>query len=374
MKVWPGTHIPDSVMVIAGVLAACAVILGIISVAAMVLIYLERKIAGHIQSRLGPMRVGWHGILQSVADGLKLLVKEDVIPDHANRFLFSFAPALVFVGALVPFAALPFADRIVVANMDLGLYFILAFLSLEVVGVIMAGWASNSKWSLYGGMRLAAQMMSYEIPLGMSVMTVVLLAGSLNMSQIAAGQAVVPYVLMSPWGFVAFVIFYVAALASAKRAPFDLPEAESELVSGFHTEYSGMRFSFFFLAEYAAMVLLSGVGAVVFLGGWNFPFPGEGRPLLGLVQFTAKTSVLLFVMLWLRWTLPRIRVDQVMYLCLKVLLPFGMVCVLGAAVEVVTGAHLTMWGVFVVLAGVSFLLARKSKSYSERSVRQIPAA
>ncbi|RMH25823.1 MAG: NADH-quinone oxidoreductase subunit H, partial [Candidatus Hydrogenedentota bacterium] len=233
---------------------------------------------------------------------------------------------------------------------------------------IMAGWASNSKWSLYGGMRLAAQMMSYEIPMGLSALTVVLLAGTLNFNEIAAQQTVLPYIFISPWALVAFVIFYVAGLASAKRAPFDLPEAESELVSGFHTEYSGMRFAFFFLAEYAVMVLVSMVASLLFLGGWNFPFPAAGHPFLGAIQLLTKTSFLLFLMLWLRWTLPRVRIDQVMYMCLKVLLPFSLVCLIGAAFELVMGSHILMWVLFALLVGLTYSLARSSRSYSAKSV------
>ena len=196
LTVWPGWRVPDSLAVPLGLLVAAGIVLALVNVVAIVMIYLERKVAGHIQSRLGPMRVGWHGILQSVADGLKLLVKEDIVPDKANRFLFSLAPALVVVGAFAPFAALPFADGLVFANMDVGLFYILGFASLEVIGVIMAGWASSSKWSLFGGMRLAAQMMSYEIPLGLSVLTVAVMAGSLNLSEIARAQAVLPFVCL----------------------------------------------------------------------------------------------------------------------------------------------------------------------------------
>ncbi|MCX7718957.1 MAG: NADH-quinone oxidoreductase subunit NuoH [Candidatus Sumerlaeaceae bacterium] len=362
VTVWPGWQIPDALALPVGFLAAAGLVLALISLVAMVMIYLERKVAGHIQSRLGPMRVGWHGILQSVADGLKLLVKEDIIPDNANRFLFSLAPALVMVGAFVPFAALPFADGLVFANMDIGLFYILGFASLEVIGVIMAGWASGSKWSLFGGMRLAAQMMSYEIPLGLSVLTVAIMAGSLNLSEITRAQATLPFVLQSPFAFMGFFVFYIAALANTKRAPFDLPEAESELVSGFHTEYSGMRFAFFFLAEYAAMALVSAVGSILFLGGWNFPFSGEGRPLVGLLQLGLKTFALLFMMLWLRWTLPRVRIDQVMYLCLKVLLPMGMFCLLGAGFQAVAGMALPLWGAVLALAAVTYLIGRRSPS------------
>lgn len=363
LTVWPGVAVPPVLTTAVAMLAAAGVIVGIVCLCAMIMIYLERKVAGHIQSRLGPMYTGWHGILQSIADAVKLLFKEDIIPDKANHFLFSFAPALVLTGSLVPFAALPFAQNLVIANMDIGVFYVLAFAALEVIGIIMAGWASASKWSLYGGMRLAAQMMSYEIPMGLSVLTVVLLAGSLNLNAIVEEQSVLPYVLQSPFAFVAFFIFYISGLASAKRAPFDLPEAESELVSGFHTEYSGMRFSMFFLAEYAAMALLSAVASILFLGGWNFPFSGAGHPLVGVSQLFLKTFALLLLMLWVRWTLPRVRIDQVMYMCLKVLVPFGLFCVVGAAFETVSGAHLVMWAIFGVLAVASYLVARRSQSY-----------
>lgn len=365
MKVWPGWLVPDLLLNLVAILAACGVIIGLISFIAIFGIYAERKIAGHIQQRYGPMRVGWHGILQSFADGIKLFVKEDLVPDNSNHFLFSCAPVLVFIGALVPFVALPFADKLVIANMDIGLFYVLAFAALEVIGVIMAGWASNSKWSLYGGMRLAAQMMSYEIPMGLAAITVVLLAGTLNINEMVEQQRFVPYMLQSPFAFIASVIFFVGALASAKRAPFDLPEAESELVSGFHTEYSGIRFSFFFLAEYASMGMLSIVAALVFLGGWNFPIPAAGHPIIGLGQLAMKSSFLFFVMIWLRWTLPRVRIDQVMYMCLKVLVPFGLFCVVGAGVEAALGSHLASvhiaaWIACGALAIVFWLIARRS--------------
>lgn len=369
--VWPGFPISHGVAALLAILVGYAVILAFVSVSVMILVYLERKVAGHIQSRLGPMRVGWHGILQSIADGIKLLTKEDIVPAQAHKFLFSLAPVLVLVGAIVPFVAVPFAEKLVVANMDLGLFFVLSFASLEVIGVVMAGWAPNSKWSLYGGMRLAAQMMSYEIPLGISALVAIVLSGSLNFAEIANQQRVLPWMLVSPWAFVAFFIFYIAGLASAKRAPFDLPEAESELVSGFHTEYSGMRFAFFFLAEYASMVLLSAVASVLFLGGWHFPFDATGKPVLGVLQLLTKVSVLLFVMLWLRWTLPRVRIDQVLFTCLKVLLPFSLVCLLGSTIEVLWKQHLPMWGIFGALVIVTYLMARASDSYTSKSLRKV---
>lgn len=354
------------------------IVMGFVSVYAMLIIWAERKVAGHIQCRCGPNRVGPFGLLQSVADGIKLLLKEDIMPDQANKFMFAFSPIVVFIGTFIPFVVLPFSERVFGARMNLGALFVASFLALEVVGVIMAGWASNSKWSLYGGMRLAAQMMSYEIPLAMCIAAVAVFAGSLDFHEIVAEQGAIWNIFRSPFLFIAFFIFYCAALASAKRAPFDLPEAESELVSGFHTEYSGMRFSFFFLAEYAAMYVLSALGVLLFLGGWHGPIPvfwldlltGQGMTwalsmalpqsmaeaivypilpghwmnillaeLIGLTNMLLKTGVLLFLMLQIRWTLPRARIDQVMYLCWKVLLPFVLVCFFGAAAQAVWSLH-----------------------------------
>ena len=362
------TGLPEWLTYPVGFLVASGVLLGVVSLIVMILIYGERKIAGHMQSRLGPMLVGWHGVLQSLADGIKLLAKEDLIPGQANRFLFSLAPALVFIGAFAPFAAVPLARPIVTANMDIGLYYVLGLASVEVVGLIMAGWASNSKWSLFGGMRLAAMMISYEIPLGLSVLTVVVLAGTLNLNEMAAQQAFLPFALKSPFCFLGFICFYVSALANTKRAPFDLPEAESELVSGFHTEYSGMRFAFFFLSEYAAMTIMSALGSVVFLGGWNFPFPAANSPVIGALQMATKTSVLLFVMIWLRWTLPRVRIDQTMSLCLKFLLPVGVFCLMGSALQLVAGFAPLWWLVVAGLVWWSFRVARPAMAARPRAL------
>jgi NADH-quinone oxidoreductase subunit H len=353
-------------------IAGSAIMMAFITPYALLIIWAERRVAGRIQCRYGPNRVGPFGLLQSIADGIKLLTKEDIVPDQAIRFLFTFAPTVVFVGTFVPFVTLPFGPNVYTTSMNLGVFFVASFMALEVIGVIMAGWASNSKWALYGGMRLAAQMMSYEIPLGLSIATVAVFCGSLNFVEIVEAQGPIWNIFRSPFLFVAFIIYYIAALASAKRAPFDLPEAESELVSGFHTEYSGMRFSFFFLAEYTAMYVLSAVGVLLFLGGWYGPIPvfwldlltGQFmEPGLAIVlpdawaaAFTGwmmpgawlnvlikelifvhnlliKAGVLLFLMLQLRWTLPRLRIDQVMHLCWKVLLPFILVCFLGAAFQ-----------------------------------------
>ena len=302
---------------------------GGIALAAMVFIWGERKIAGFIQSRYGPSYTGrWHGILQSIADAVKLLLKEDIWPSDADKLLWRIAPALVFVGAFLSFAVLPFGPTWIGADLDLGLFYVLATSSLVVVGIIAAGWGSNNKWSLYGAMRGAAQVISYEIPLGLSLLPVVMSVGSLNLSTIVEAQ--------SGWfwnwhvlaglplfGFLLFFVYLISSLAEVNRTPFDLPETESELVSGYHTEYTGMKFAFFFLGEYADMFVVSAIAVTVFLGGWYTgiaPLDSVLEPVAWLV-FIVKSVALVFVQIWLRWTLPRLRVDQLMHVCWKVFIP-----------------------------------------------------
>jgi NADH-quinone oxidoreductase subunit H len=283
------------------------------------------------------MEVGPHGALQTVADGIKLLAKEDLVPKDADRFLFGLAPILAFAATMVGFAVVPFGPDLVIADLDIGIFYLAAIGSLEAIGIVAAGWSSNNKWSLLGAVRAATQVVSYEIPLALSFLTVIVLAGSMQMTELVKqqeGWITNWFLFRNPFVWIAFVISFIAQLAECKRAPFDLPEAESELVSGFHTEYSGMRFAIFFLAEYAQMYLVSAVAAVLFLGGWytgiaplDDAIKGSalGRNLLGAVVIISKSFFLVFVQMWLRWTLPRIRLDQMMYLCLKVLLPFSMV-------------------------------------------------
>src|SRR5687767_6568992 len=252
------------------------VFLGGVSLIAMFSIWWERKVAGHIQSRLGPNRVGPIGLLQSLADGAKLILKEDLIPKDADHLLFRLAPYLAFAPAFAAFLAVPFGpDFTFEPRLSVGVFWILAILSVEVMGVILAGWASNNKWSVYGAMREACQMVSYEIPLGISIIVGVMAAGTLNLVQlghIQQGGIHTWLVFRNPFAFLAFFTYFIASLASNKRAPFDLPESESELVAGFHTEYSGLRFSFFFFAEYAAMFVVGGIQTAMFLGGWHDPF------------------------------------------------------------------------------------------------------
>jgi len=336
-------------------------------------IWLERKVSGRIQDRLGPTRVGGlFGWLQSLADGIKLVQKEDLCPTAADSMLFRSAPYIVCVSSFAAFMVLPFSHGWVAVAADCGLFIILAILSLEVFGIIMAGYSSGSKWSLFGGMREAAQMVSYEIPLAICALVPVIAAGSLNLGEVGGmqrGWFTNWFMFHDPFTFIAFFVYFVVATASCKRAPFDLAEAESELVGGFHTEYSGMRWSFFFMGEYASMFAVCGIASVLFMGGWNTGIApiddalyaarnasidgtagsaaiGYLANVIGAGVFAAKASFGVFVQVWLRWTLPRLRIDQVMTTCLKYLVPISCFLFLGATLWpliMVTGLGRTTW-------------------------------
>ncbi|MCB9914062.1 MAG: NADH-quinone oxidoreductase subunit NuoH [Planctomycetes bacterium] len=326
-------------------LISVVIVITVISLLAMVSVWLERKVSGHIQCRYGPMYAGgWHGWAQSIADGVKLLMKEDMIPLGSDKALFMLAPALVLGAIFGAFVAMPLAPDFYFADIHLGAFFILGMSSLTTIGVVMAGWASNSKWSLYGSMREAAQVVAYEIPLGLSLMVPLMVAGTFNLLDASAAQSdywgMGWFVFKNPFVIPAGILFFVAALAETKRAPFDLPEAESELVAGFLTEYSGIRWSFFFMEEYAAMYLMSLMAAVFFLGGFESPVlhvarQAEWHPILcNLIAATtliAKSMFGVLVMMWVRWTLPRVRIDQVMTMGYKYLTPLALLCALGAA-------------------------------------------
>ncbi len=304
-----------------------SVILGYISVAAMFLIWWERKISAHIQVRFGPMRVGgWHGWAQSIADGLKLLLKEDIIPSRADKVVFVLAPMVVFAAALAGYVTIPFGPRLIVRDLNIGILYMVAISSLTVVGIIMAGWSSNNKYATLGALRSAAQAVSYEVPLVLALLGPVMLAGTMSMGKLVEAQGGTWLGFLPRWyifpQIVGFLVYFTCALAECNRLPFDIPEAESELVAGFHVEYSGMRFAIFFLAEYANMFTVAAIAVTLFLGGWSGPLVSQ-IPLLGVLWFLLKCYFLIFVMMWLRWTLNRLRVDQLMDFAWKVLLPIA---------------------------------------------------
>ena len=309
----------DIIVEIVIVTIKIAVVLGVVSLVVAYLTYLERKIIAHIQMRMGPMRVGWHGLLQPIADGLKLFLKEDIIPDKADRIVFILAPIMVLVPAFVVYSVLPFSETFYITRVNIGLLLIISVSSLGVFGIVMAGWASNSKYSLLGAMRSAAQMLSYEIFLGFSLIGPLMLAGTLDMQGIVKAQSDVWFIVYQP---LAFIVFFVASLAETNRVPFDLPEAETELVAGFHTEYSGMKFAFFFLAEYANIMVVATVGVALFFGGWQGI---SGIPLPGFIWYVLKLFALIFLFIWLRATLPRYRYDQLMAIGWKFMFPLVMV-------------------------------------------------
>src|SRR5829696_7930723 len=304
--------------------------------------YLERKISAFMQARLGPMRVGPWGLLQPIADGLKLLTKEDFIPENADRWIFFFAPYIAVASAFIVFSVIPFGpDWAVIADVNIGLLLVLSISSVGVLALILAGWSSNSKYALLGGLRSSAQMVSYEVSMGLSLIGALMFARTLSLSGITTAQASdsVWFIFYQP---LAFVIFLVSGIAENNRAPFDLPEAESELVAGFHTEYSGMRWSLFFMAEYAAMVVVAAVATTVYLGGWYFPFVYRVETagyhnlyvIVSLLVFLAKVSIILYIYFWLRWTLPRFRYDQLMDIGWKWLIPSALINIALSAIAI----------------------------------------
>jgi NADH-quinone oxidoreductase subunit H len=329
----------------------------------------ERRVAGRMQCRIGPNRVGPQGVLQWLADGLKAFLKEDLVPREADGILYRIAPYPVFVGVFCTWVILPYAPTIVGADLNVGVVFLMAITALVVAGIIMGGWASNSKWALLGGIRSAAQMVSYEIPVGFALLTAVIPAGTLSLQGIISAQGGAPWnwmVFHSPATFVAFFVYFVAALAEGNRTPFDLPEAESELVAGYNTEYSGMRFIWFFFAEWANLYVIGAVVTAVFLGGWRLPGVGIEQQaaslwlqFAGACLFVVKALVLVNVIIWLRWTLPRLRVDQLMIMCWKYLVPGGMILVVVAVLWVFVERSvpgLARWVAYLLCATGFFLV------------------
>ncbi len=329
-------------------------------------VYLERKISAFIQDRMGPMEVGKWGMLQLFADLLKLLQKEDIVPKAADKWLFLMAPFVIFAAVFAAYAVMPLAPGLSGSGAAVGVFYLLTILSVDVIGILMAGWGSNNKYALFGAMRAVAQIVSYEVPLGLAVLCVVMTTQTLDLQAISFQQGIYSFepvylfglrdlgvnvtqaggflswnIVRNPFLLIVYVIFFIASLAECNRAPFDLPEGESELVGGFHTEYSGMRYALLMLSEYGMMLLVSLLGAILFLGSWNTPFPNlgpvrladwtSGEPgtwlgyLTGAFWLLYKALLGVLVQMWVRWTLPRLRVDQLMYLGWKVLTPVGLV-------------------------------------------------
>jgi len=304
------------------------VVVGVLLLIIAYLMWVERKVIAHMQVRLGPMRVGWHGLLQPIADGLKLIFKEDIIPTHASKVVFVLAPVIATVPALMAIAVIPFGDTIsifgksidmVITDVNIGILFILAVTSVGVYGVILGGWSSNNKYSLLGALRSSAQMISYELSLGLSLIGVIMISQSLSLVDIVDSQAKYWFVILQPLGF---LIYAVSAIAETNRCPFDLPEAETELVAGFHTEYSSMKFALFFMAEYANIITVSAVAVTFFFGGWRGPY------LPPVVWFLIKMALCIFFFIWLRSTYPRFRYDQLMKFGWKILLPVALLNIL----------------------------------------------
>ena len=326
--------VPAITLEIVSMVIQCSLIIGFISVSVMFMVWWERKIAAHIQLRLGPMVTGgWHGWAQTIADAIKLLLKEDIVPAAASPWVHRLAPVLAFVPAFLCYAALPFGRGTVSADLDIGVLYIFALSGISVLGIVMAGWGSGNKYSMLGGLRAAAQSVSYEIPRVLSIVPVLMFAGSLKLTTIArhqegfwklGGLPVLPkwFLFYPVIGQISFLIFLICSVAETNRTPFDIAEAESELVAGFHTEYSGMKFSFFFLAEYAFVFLSSGMTAALFLGGGSGPF------LPSWFWFLIKSFGVVFLFIWFRWTYPRLRVDRLMEFTWKFLLPWSLANIL----------------------------------------------
>ena len=317
------------------------------SVIALILIYVERKVCAWFQCRLGPNRVGPFGIFQSVADMIKMLIKEIIEIKHIDRFLFELAPYIVIIASVLAFGCLPYAKGLQVIDFNVGIFFLIAVSSIGIVGILLAGWASNNKYSLIGAMRSGAQMISYELSIGLSVLTMVVLAGDMQISHIVEGQADGWFIFKGHIpATIAFIIYLVAGTAETNRGPFDLPEADSELTAGYHTEYSGMHFGFFYLAEYLNMFIVAGVATTLFLGGW-MPFHVSGWEGFNQVMdyipsifwFFGKVGIIIFIIMWFKWTFPRLRIDQLLRLEWKYLLPINLANLMLMVIVVVYKLH-----------------------------------
>lgn len=315
------TGLPETWVTIISYAVLAVMMFGLLALVALFLVWWERKISAHIQQRFGPMRTGWHGWYQTIMDAVKLLQKEDVLVDSRDKIVFFWAPVICFVAAFAAYVVIPFGDGLIVADLNIGILYIIAVTTFTIISLLMAGWGSNNKYALLGGIRSAAQVVSYEVPMILSILVVVLFSGSLSMVKIVESQAggfggfTNWFFLRAPFGPIAFITYLITATAESNRTPFDIPEAEQELVAGYNVEYSGMKFAMFFLAEFVNMFTVSAIATTLFLGGWNGPF------MPSWIWFLLKTLGVVFILMVFRWTFPRLRVDQLMEFAWKFLVP-----------------------------------------------------
>jgi NADH-quinone oxidoreductase subunit H len=355
-----GHFLPDWVIVLASITISGVAILILGPIVMMYLTLLERKLIGRIQNRYGPNRVGKWGLLQPIADGIKMFTKEDIVPANADKVVHLLAPIAIVVPALMLFLVVPFGERMIAVNLNIGLLYFIAVSSITILPIFMGSWASRNKYSLLGGMRTAAQMISYEVPMTLAVVPAIMMSQSLSTHTIVlaqTGDLDLHWFIFTPWGIVGFIVFFLCATAECNRPPFDLPEAESELVAGFHTEYSGMKFALFYMAEYMNAFTLCGIAATLFLGGWQGPF------LPSWLWFFGKTFLLICVMIWFRGTFPRFRVDQLMGFAWKYLLPLTLVNILLAGLWQFT-SNLNAWILSAIILAVTlWMLAKLNRTF-----------
>lgn len=359
--------IPESIRPVVSVLLSISPIMMVFPLLFAVTTWLERKGLGRIQNRLGPNRVGPYGLFQPIADGLKMVTKEDIVPRNADKLVHFLAPVVLVIPTLLAFAVLPFGRNLVPLNLDAGILFFFAVGASTELSIFMAGWASRNKYSLLGAMRAVAQMISYEIPLIISSVTVIMLSGSLSLVDIVDKQTgyvfgIVPHWhVFTPWGLAGFVIFLIASLAESNRSPFDIPEAESEIIAGHLTEYSGFKYALFFMGEYLGMFAMSGLGVTLFLGGWNSPVGFLALRVPSYVWFFAKLMSLVCLFIWIRGTVPRLRVDQLLNFAWKFMLPLSLINLVGAAVWFYSaewhfpGAMLVRWLLGAAIIGIPYV-------------------
>ncbi|HJT44896.1 MAG TPA: NADH-quinone oxidoreductase subunit NuoH [Chthoniobacterales bacterium] len=371
-------HVPDWMVAVASILINVFAVLVVFLTLFALMSVLERKILGRMQNRYGPNRVGPWGLLQPAADGIKMLIKEDIVPARADKVVHFLAPILIAAAAILTLGVIPYGKNMTPLVIDGGILFFFAVGSTTELAVFMAGWGSNNKFSLLGAMRAIAQMISYELPLIITILPVVMVVGSLNPDKIVLAQKYYYFgffphwFVVTPWGFTAFMLFFVSGLVESNRTPFDVPEGESEIVAGHMTEYSGFKYATFFLAEYMGMFAVSGLAVTLFLGGWHAPLPWLAF-IPSYIWFFAKLSVLLFVFIWVRGTLPRTRVDQMMNFAWKFMLPMAFTCLISAAVWHYTGRRLSGWlwsfaVVAVVYVALSLFLDTRRK-FAPRTYR-----